>query len=133
MVVAETKILGGMISLLPIIALSAVFGLVAVAGSAKPLLTDSQDTYVSACLEQSDAPERVIEICQHGLGGIGASDRQRIEMLDKLGWAYYDLDALDEADEAFTEILTLDPNAEVGLQGRAWVMYNRDAFPQAAE
>ncbi|WP_170426844.1 tetratricopeptide repeat protein [Ruegeria arenilitoris] len=122
-----------MIRSLPIFALSAAFGMVAVAGTAKPLLTDSQDTYVSACLEQSDTPERMIEICQHGLGGIGASDRQRIEMLDKLGWAYYDLDALDEADEAFTEILTLDPNAEVGLQGRAWVMYNRDAFPEAAE
>lgn len=128
----ETKKRSSMIRSLPKFALSAVFGLIASAGVAKPLLTDSQSTYVSACLEQSDTPERMIEICQHGLGGIGASDRQRIEMLDKLGWAYYDLDALDKAEEAFAEILNLDPNAEVGLQGRAWVLYSKDAFPEAA-
>ncbi|WP_108859940.1 lipopolysaccharide assembly protein LapB [Ruegeria sp. Alg231-54] len=99
---------------------------VAGVGQAKPLLTNSQETYVSTCLDQSDTPERIIEICQHGLGNVGASDRQRIEMLDKLAWAYYDLDDIGQADDAFAEILTLNPDAELGLQGLAWVYYNRD-------
>lgn len=105
---------------------------VAGVGQAKPLLTNSQETYVSACLDQSDTPERIIEICQHGLGGVGASDRQRIEMLDKLAWAYYDLDDMDQADDAFAEILALNPDAELGLQGRAWVHYNRDYYAAAS-
>ncbi|WP_170416989.1 tetratricopeptide repeat protein [Ruegeria atlantica] len=102
-------------------------------GFAKPLLTNSQETYVSACLGQDDTPERIIEICQRGLGEVGASDRQRIEMLDKLAWAYYDLDDMDQADDAFAEILALNPNAEPGLQGRAWVHYNRDEYTAAVE
>ncbi|RBW53107.1 tetratricopeptide repeat protein [Ruegeria sp. A3M17] len=100
-------------------------------GQAKPLLTNSQETYVSACLDQSDTLERIIEVCQHGLGDVGASDRQRIEMLDKLAWAYYDLDDMDQADDAFAEILALNPDAELGLQGRAWVHYNRDDYAAA--
>lgn len=104
---------------------------VAGVGQAKPLLTNSQETYVSACLDQSDTPERIIEICQHGLSDVGASDRQRIEMLDKLAWAYYDLDDMDQADDAFAEILALNPDAELGLQGRAWVYYNRDDYAAA--
>ncbi|WP_282151892.1 tetratricopeptide repeat protein [Ruegeria atlantica] len=107
--------------------------MISVAGveQAKPLLTNSQETYVSACLDQSDTPERIIEICQHGLGDVGASDRQRIEMLDKLAWAYYDLDDMDQADDAFAEILALNPDAELGLRGRAWVYYNRDDYAAA--
>ncbi|WP_239335719.1 tetratricopeptide repeat protein [Ruegeria sp. Ofav3-42] len=102
-------------------------------GFAKPLLTNSQETYASACLDQSDTPDRIIEICQRGLGGVGASDRQRIEMLDKLAWTYFDLDELDRADDTFAEILAINPNAEHGLQGRAWVQYNRDDYAAATE
>ncbi|WP_282120771.1 tetratricopeptide repeat protein [Ruegeria atlantica] len=52
-------------------------------------------------------------------------------MLDKLAWAYYDLDDMDQADDAFAEILALNPDAELGLQGRAWVHYNRDDYAAA--
>lgn len=130
---AGIQIFGSMIKYLTKftgVSLIAAAGMIGVA-QAKPLLTDSQETYVSACLDQSDTPERIIEICQRGLGGAGASDRQRIEMLDKLGWAYYDLDDMDKADDAFVEILALNPTAELGLQGRAWVKYNRDDYEAA--
>ena len=111
----------------------AAFALTAGAGLTKPLLTNSETTYVSACLDQSDTPDRLIQICQRGLGTVGASKRQRIEMLDKLGWAHYDLGELDEAELAFGEILDMDANAQAGLQGRAWVLYNRDDYSAAAD
>ncbi len=102
-------------------------------GYAKPLLTNSQSTYVSACLDQQDTSERLIEICQNGLGEAGASDRQRVEMLDVLAWAHFDLDDLDQAEAAFDEILTLSPNAEPGLQGLGWMRYYRDDYAAAVE
>ncbi|WP_058278592.1 hypothetical protein [Ruegeria atlantica] len=77
MIKSLTKFIG-----FPLTAVIAIAGVV----QAKPLLTNSQETYVSACLDQSDTPERIIEICQHGQGGVGASDRQRIEIFDKLAW-----------------------------------------------
>lgn len=100
---------------------------------AKPLLTNSQSTYVSACLEQDDTPERLVEICQLGLGTAGASDRQRIDMLDRLAWAYFDLDNFDASERAFSEILELNPEAEPGLQGKAWILYYRDDYGPATE
>lgn len=100
---------------------------------AKPLLTNSQSTYVSACVEQDDTPERLVEICQLGLGAAGASDRQRIDMLDRLAWAYFDLDDYDASDRAFSEILELNPEAEPGLQGKAWILYYHDDYGLATE
>ncbi|MFY2822724.1 tetratricopeptide repeat protein [Ruegeria sp. MALMAid1280] len=101
-------------------------------GYSKPLLTSSQSTYASACLEQPESPERLIEICQRGLGGTGASDRQRIEMLDRMAWAHFDLGEYDKSDTAFSEILDIDPDAEPGLQGRAWMLYYQDSYDEAA-
>ena len=111
---------------------SAAFLLAGTIANSKPLITNSQSTYASACLEQNDTPERLVEICHHALDGNGASDRQRIEMLDRLGWAYFDLDEIDKSDEAFSRILDIDPDAEPGLQGRAWVFYDRDDYDEAA-
>lgn len=101
--------------------------------ASKPLLTNSQSTYASACIEQSDTPERLIEICQLGLEEAGSSDAQRIEMLDRMAWAYVDVDDLDRAHDVFDQILTIDPNAEPGLQGQGWVLYLLDDYPAAVE
>ncbi|MES0863943.1 tetratricopeptide repeat protein [Ruegeria sp. SCPT10] len=54
-------------------------------------------------------------------------------MLDVLAWAYFDLGKLDKSEEAFSEILDINPNAEPGLQGRAWIYYYRDDYVQASE
>ncbi|WP_299891219.1 tetratricopeptide repeat protein [uncultured Ruegeria sp.] len=125
--------------IIPTNCLKSVFAIVVVVtisfgghGHAKPLLTNSESTYASACIDQQDTPERLIEICQLGLGEVGASDGQRIEMLDKMAWAHFDLDNFDQAEEAFGEILSLDPNAEPGLQGQGWVAYYRDDHVLAA-
>ncbi|MEX0316298.1 MAG: tetratricopeptide repeat protein [Ruegeria sp.] len=101
--------------------------------SAKPLLTDSQLTYASACIAGDDTAERLIEICTRGLEENGASDGQRIEMLDRLAWSYINVDDLDRADATFGDILTIDPQAEPGLQGHAWIFYMRDDYAAAAE
>ncbi len=77
--------------------------------AAKPLLTDSQSTYASACIAGNDAQTRLIEICQRGLEDIGASDRQRITMLENLAWSYIGIDDLDQAEKSFGEILVIDP------------------------
>ena len=111
----------------------AFMSLTTIEGLSKPLITDSQATFASACLKGSEAPESLVEICQHGLGDIDASDRQRIEMLDMLAWAYFDLGELEKSDEAFSEILGMNPNAEPGLQGRAWMYYYRDEYALASE
>ncbi|MBO9436818.1 tetratricopeptide repeat protein [Ruegeria sp. R13_0] len=112
---------------------SITFNISGGAGHSKPLLTNSQATYASACLEAYESPERLIEICQRGLGETGASDRQRIEMLDRLAWAQFDLGDYDQSDKAFSEILDIDPEAEPGLQGRAWILYQRDRYDEAAD
>ncbi|WP_420586294.1 tetratricopeptide repeat protein [Ruegeria sp.] len=117
---------------MPAVVAAAMVGVSSVSGNAKPLLTNSQSTYSSACLEQVETPERLIEICQHGLDNAGASDRQRIEMLDRLAWAYFDLGNFERSDDAFMEILDLDPKAELGLQGRGWVSFVRDDFTSAS-
>jgi tetratricopeptide (TPR) repeat protein len=100
---------------------------------AKPLLTDSQDTFVSVCIDYGDTPERLVEICQNGLKMSGASVSQRVEMMDSLAWAHYDLDDIDQATAVFEDILTLDPQAQTALDGLGWMAFENDAYNQAVE
>lgn len=123
-------------SIFPAVLLLALLSLVVGtngAVSAKPLLTNSQQTYASACLAYDETPKRLIEICQLGLEDGGASEAQRIEMMDNLAWSYVDLDDLDRANAVFGDILKIDPRAEPGLQGQAWILYMRDEYGAAAE
>ncbi len=98
---------------------------------AKPLLTNSQDTYASACIRNDDTARRLLEICQRALLEAGASIGQRIEILNVLGWAYYDLDQYDAAKSRFSEVLGLDSGSHVGHLGMAWIAYVADAYDEA--
>lgn len=100
-------------------------------GSAKPLLTDSQDTYVSACIRESDTPRRLIRICESGLSASGFSHGQKAEMLKVLGWAHFDQDQHDLAEKAFREILALDPGSMQGHYGLAWIAFHDDDYARA--
>jgi len=100
---------------------------------AKPLLTNSQSTYASACLNQIDTPARLTEICQFGLEDTGASRAQQIQMLDRLAWAYFDLEDFERASSTFDEIFALNPNAERAQNGHAWLHYKDGDYEAAAE
>ncbi len=116
---------------------SFAFGLLAIllssgAGLAKPLLTDSQDSYVSACLRDDDSLERMAAICTAALDQAGASRGQRMELLDTLGWTQVDLGQTERAEQSFQAILDLDPGSDMGHRGMGWVAYLRDDYATAA-
>jgi tetratricopeptide (TPR) repeat protein len=101
--------------------------------SAKPLLTNSQDTYVTACIRADDSNTRLIEICSKALDQSGASDQQKTEMLNAMAWAHYWLDQKDKATADFEAILKIDPNSFDGLKGLGWLAYFDDDFTAAIQ
>ncbi|WP_270726413.1 tetratricopeptide repeat protein [Shimia sp. Alg240-R146] len=100
---------------------------------AKPLLTNSEDTYESVCLDFGDTPERLIEICTRALQATGATQVQRIDMKDSLAWAHYNLDNVQEAERLFAEMLADDPKSPLALVGLGWMAHDRDDYETAAE
>ena len=100
---------------------------------AKPLLTDSQDTFASACIADEDTPERMILICEKALEQSGASAAQRAEMMVSLAWAFYDLGQFDRADAVFAKALDLYPASAAALRGHGWLAHDRRDYARAAD
>ncbi|TCL07971.1 tetratricopeptide repeat protein [Shimia isoporae] len=98
----------------------------------KPLLTNSEETYESACLANSDTPERLVEICEHALQTTGATAVQRIEMMETLAWAHHDAGDEEKAFEQFNVMLELDPVSAEAFNGLGWLAYGRDDYSEAA-
>ena len=95
------------------LACAAALACLSALAQAKPLLTDQQDTFASACLDNDDTPERLVQICQNALAETGASVPQRVDMMGVLAWAYFDLDRDEEADGIFARMIDLDPGSGV--------------------
>ena len=100
--------------------------------SAKPLLTNSQDSYAKACLAFDETYERVLRICELALAGEGFSKKQKLEMMASQGNAYLGLDQFDAARTVYERMLRLDPTDTEALNGLGWVMRNQDDYDGAA-
>jgi len=111
---------------------SLIFPVVALS-STKPLLTNSQDTFASACVGSFEPPDRVVEICQKALAASGASTNQRLEFMNSLAWAYSDLDRIQDAEETFKTMLNQDAKSTDAMDGLAWIKYDRGDYADAVE
>ena len=100
---------------------------------AKPLLLDSQQTYMSACLAYKESHKRMRAICEQALDQPGASMRQRLDIMDSLAWANYYLGQPDMARQVFQRMLDLDSESEDGLTGMAWIAYDADDYGKAGD
>lgn len=110
-------------------------GLMAIATgtSAKPLLTSSEMTYARACLEFVESNERMVPICEAALADPGAGKRQKFAFLDNLATALIRLGKFDEAEQRYLEILKEDPKSPLGLNGLAWIYWQRKDYEKALE
>jgi len=100
---------------------------------AKPLLTSSEETYESVCIDYSDTAERLIDICSRALESNGATLADRLEMMDSLAWAHEGVGDDAKAQAVFEDIYALDPSAAQGLAGLAWMAYGREEYEVAAD
>lgn len=103
------------------------------AGHAKPLLTSSQDTYASVCIDFDDSYDRLIQICQKALEEAGASQTQTLQMMDSLGWAFYQTDNEDQALAVFQDMLTKDSRSADAWLGLGWIAYDNNKFGEATD
>ena len=100
--------------------------------AAKPLLTNSQDTYAKVCLDFDDTFERILQICELALAGQGYSLRQKLDMMESQGHAHLGLEQSDAARRVYLRMLEIDPNAVSALNGIGWVLRNEDEYEAAA-
>ncbi len=100
---------------------------------AKPLLTNSEDTYESVCLAYGDTPLRLVEICGRALETTGASDAERLSMMDSLAWAHEAMGNVAEARRIFEAMYALDPHSALALNGLGWLSFMSDSYPEAAQ
>lgn len=114
-----------------LVALPLLIVLLPLPGLAKPLLTDSQKTYASACVERQDTPERLIQICELALNEAGMTQAQRLDMMDALAWGHMDLDREAVAAEIFHDMLEIDQTSADALSGLGWVSIRAEDFAAA--
>ena len=86
-----------------------------------------------ACLEFDETYERMVPICEAALADSGASDQQRIEILENLGTALLNLGRADEAEQRYQELLGINATAAAGLNGLGWVHRDREEYDAALE
>ena len=114
-----------------------LFGVVAAVWStsinAKPILSDSQQTYFSACMADDRAAQEQAEVCQAALSDTGLSASQRIDAQLELADAWYSLDRFDESQEVYQRVRESVPNNVEALNGLAWVHWSRDEYEPAIE
>ncbi len=92
---------------------------------AKPLLLNSQDTHSAACIDFDDTFERMVRICELGLTDPGASQSQRLEMMNSLGHALMELERYDRAEQVFRDMLKLGPDSAAARRGLGWIEEGR--------
>ncbi|MCA0042395.1 tetratricopeptide repeat protein [Celeribacter litoreus] len=100
---------------------------------AKPLLLNSEDTYVSACIDGWETPERLVQICELALDAAGASTTQRLKIMNQLAWSYEDLGQDERGCEIYDEMLLIEPNSTMGLNGLGWCAWSKGEYGEAAE
>ncbi|MFY0617435.1 tetratricopeptide repeat protein [Shimia sp.] len=99
---------------------------------AKPLVTSSEETFQSVCLEYSETPERLIEICGKALEASGASATQLLEMKESLAWAHQSLGNDTEARRLFEDMYASAPESALALNGLGWLDFMASDYAQSA-
>lgn len=101
--------------------------------AAKPLLTNSQDTFAKACLDFDETYERVLQICEIALSGQGYSQKQKLGMMASLGNAHLGLDQYDAAHAVYKTMLDIDPAYTEALNGIGWILRHQKEYALAAD
>lgn len=100
---------------------------------AKPLLLDSQDTYVTACLDWNDTPERLVQICGNALSDPGISQRQRLQLEEVRIWSLHDSDQDTLALSAAEALTQSFPGDGLSWETLAWLEYLGDDNTRARD
>ncbi len=100
---------------------------------ARPLITSSEDTLQSVCLENDRPWQELVEICNAALKDRRLVNSDRIRLLDVLGNAQRELSDYAEAEKSYQQILTLAPENASAFSGLGWLEYDRDNYTAAKE
>lgn len=100
---------------------------------ARPLLSNSQQSFTAACLANEEPRNRMVAICEAALDESGATQAQRLELLVALGGAHYNDNSSEKAENVFNDVLKRDPNNTSALNGLAWIAHDKDDMADAAE
>lgn len=100
---------------------------------ARPLLSNSQQSYTAACLADEESRDRMVGICEAALEDSGGTDAQRTEILVALADALYSVDKDDRASAVFQEVLERDPTNTDALNGLGWIEHDADKMDAAAD
>ncbi|WP_299695136.1 tetratricopeptide repeat protein [uncultured Tateyamaria sp.] len=103
--------------------------LLASAAAARPILSDSQKSYASVCLEDAEPADRLASICEVAIAdaGAGAADIRVV-----LAGAYDRMDKRVQARALLDDVLTEDPAHTGALNVLGWMHWEADDFDQAS-
>ncbi|SHG79918.1 tetratricopeptide repeat protein [Cognatishimia maritima] len=99
---------------------------------AKPLITDSENTYVTFCQDREDTSERLIEGCRKALEDANLSKKVRHDLLEVIGDSYRDLNQWEEARAAYESMMGLVLGDAAAQEGLGWVAFAQDDYAAAA-
>ena len=109
-------------------------------GLARPILSDSQKSYAAVCLDENEAAERLIAICETALTSAAeaTSDTRNIQVV--LARAYDNTSQHDKAREIAQDVLDHDPVHTGALNVLGWAEWAlsdyaaaQDAFQRALD
>ena len=100
---------------------------------AHPLIDSSEETHASVCMSFDDTADRLVEICSIALTETGFTAEERASLRESLGYAYYQLDRLDEAEDVFGQMQAANSDEPRAILGLAWVAHERGEYTLARD
>ncbi len=100
--------------------------------SAKPLLSNSQKTHVSSCLERTETADRLVAVCDYALALVADGSTDWIDISLVLADVLFELNRPDRAKAAYRSVLDRDPEATDAHNGLGWIAHEANDMATAA-
>ncbi|MEO1551019.1 MAG: tetratricopeptide repeat protein [Pseudomonadota bacterium] len=105
--------------------------LVAPGAQAKPLITSSETSLARACLQQTQPPARLVDLCQAALDVAALHQQDRLELMVALGEAQLWADDAAAAEATLLSVLDQQPTHRDALDALAWQYWEEDQYDEA--
>lgn len=100
---------------------------------ARPILSDSQKSYASVCLENMEPVERLIGICETALGSAPELNSDYRKMQVVLAGAYDDAGEADVAIGILDDVLASNPSHGGALNMLGWVYWGMSEYDRSID
>jgi len=91
---------------------------------ARPLLSDSQKSHISACLSRSENADHLVKVCGYALGQVSESTPEWMDLSSVLADTLHRLGEDARAEAIFKDVLLQNPNHVEALNGLGWLAHD---------